>query len=213
MRSYKPLLLAAAVAFSLSSCAVPQDSSQGLEQELRNFSSEARTLLEESGSPRRTTADTDYDRDAFGSSWADVDNNSCDQRNDVLARDLTDLEFEDDCVVLGGVLDDPYTGDVITYEYGASQVDIDHIVPLSAAWKMGADAWTDAERETFANDFDNLRASYMGANRSKGDATPAEWMPENEAFQCEYVTQFITVVDKYDLKLAPADSAVQGEVC
>lgn len=160
------------------------------------------------------TSGAAYDRDEFGSDWADVDQNGCDQRNDVLARDLTDLVIDgDDCTVLFGTLDDPYTGDVIEFERGASRVDIDHIVALSAAWQMGADGWTDVQREAFANDFDNLNASYMGANRSKGDKTLSEWMPENAEFHCEYATQFVTVVEKYDLRLSAADAAVAEEAC
>jgi hypothetical protein len=33
---------------------------------------------------------TGYDRDQFGPAWKDVDRNGCDQRNDVLTRDLVD---------------------------------------------------------------------------------------------------------------------------
>ena len=32
-----------------------------------------------------------YDRDEFGQRWADVDRNGCDQRNDVLRRDMVNL--------------------------------------------------------------------------------------------------------------------------
>ena len=32
---------------------------------------------------------TGYSRDQFGAAWADADRNGCDQRNDVLRRDLT----------------------------------------------------------------------------------------------------------------------------
>ena len=32
-----------------------------------------------------------YDRDEFGQKWADVDRNGCDQRNDVLRRDMRNL--------------------------------------------------------------------------------------------------------------------------
>ena len=51
----------------------------------------------------------------FGPAWADVDRNGCDQRNDVLHRDLTDVQVREGtqgCVVVAGVLDDPYTGAV-----------------------------------------------------------------------------------------------------
>lgn len=158
--------------------------------------------------------DGPYDRDAFGTSWYDVDQNGCDTRNDVLARDLTDLVIdEDDCTVLFGTLHDPYTGETYEYERGHSVVDIDHVVPLAAAWSMGADSWTDAQRLAFANDPANLEASYMGANRSKGDRTLSEWMPINEEFHCAYATAFVKVAKSYNLFLSPADSAVARRAC
>ncbi|HJG46855.1 MAG TPA: deoxyribonuclease, partial [Corynebacterium variabile] len=53
---------------------------------------------------------TGYDRALFGQAWADVDRNGCDTRNDILARDLTDITYKDGtCRVLTGTLDDPYT--------------------------------------------------------------------------------------------------------
>src|SRR5919199_968146 len=48
---------------------------------------------------------TGYDRDQFGQSWRDIDRNGCDQRNDVLARDLTDVQYRQgthNCVVQSG---------------------------------------------------------------------------------------------------------------
>jgi hypothetical protein len=53
---------------------------------------------------------TGYDRDQFGSGWVDVDNNGCDTRNDILARDLTGETFKpgtQDCVVLTGTAPSP----------------------------------------------------------------------------------------------------------
>ena len=48
---------------------------------------------------------TGYDRDQFGQSWRDIDRNGCDQRNDVLARDLVEVAFRpgtESCVVETG---------------------------------------------------------------------------------------------------------------
>ena len=48
-----------------------------------------------------------YSRDQFGQRWADVDRNGCDTRNDVLKRDLRDLQMKrssPQCVVVAGVL-------------------------------------------------------------------------------------------------------------
>src|SRR5215218_3492727 len=53
----------------------------------------------------------------FGPAWTDVDRNGCDQRNDVLHRDLAEVEVREGtqgCVVVAGLLDDPYTGSTVT---------------------------------------------------------------------------------------------------
>jgi hypothetical protein len=42
----------------------------------------------------------------------------------------------------------------------------------------------------FANDPANLLAVEGKANRHKGDGQPAEWMPPNQAFWCQYAVQF-----------------------
>lgn len=57
--------------------------------------------------------------------------------------------------------------------------DIDHVVPLSEAWKSGANEWTTAERRAFANDLTNpqLIAVTDSVNQSKSDKTPADWKP------------------------------------
>jgi hypothetical protein len=111
-----------------------------------------------------------YERDCgegdgcvFGPAWADVDRNGCGQRNDVLHRDLTGVEVREGtqgCVVVAGVLDDPYTGRTVPFEKAhAAEVPIDHVVPLAAAWVQGAAEWAPDQREAFANDLTNLIAT------------------------------------------------------
>lgn len=80
---------------------------------------------------------TGYDRDEFGQRWADIDRNGCDQRNDVLTRDLTDVTYVDpaSCAVATGTLEDRFTGTTIDFTRGAktsSQVQIDHVVSVPA---------------------------------------------------------------------------------
>lgn len=89
---------------------------------------------------------TGYDRDEFGSPWADTDSNSCDTRDDILKRDLEDVRFrDDDCTVVSGVLDpDPYTGEDVPYVRGRSKIDVDHIVALSDAWQKAPSSGTTA---------------------------------------------------------------------
>ena len=159
----------------------------------------------------------DYDREGqFGRAWLDVDDNGCDTRNDILARDLDDISLdEDDCTVLTGTLEDPYTGQTINFQRGASTssaVQIDHIVPLSWAARQGALDWDQDTRVAFANDPVNLIAADGPANGSKGDKGPAEWLPPNEAFHCDYVGAFVQVVDTYDLTMPPADAERAAEV-
>lgn len=154
----------------------------------------------------------DYERDAFGSAWLDVDDNGCDTRNDVLARDLSAVRLADDgCTVLAGVLDDPYTGAEIDFRRGvhtSAAVQIDHIVPLSYAWRHGADEWTAERRESFANDPQNLLAVDGPSNSAKSDSGPAEWMPAAAGFACDYAARFDAVLERYGLSIAPADESV-----
>ena len=159
------------------------------------------------------TVAADYDRDAFGPRWADTDRNGCDQRNDVLARDLTTVTYKPgtrDCVVLTGVLEDAYTGLTIEFQRGettSSDVQIDHVVPLSWAWQHGADAWGDDTRQSFANDLTNLQAVDGPTNASKSDQGPSTWMPPATAYGCTYAERFGGVVDAYGLTLDQADRA------
>jgi len=147
----------------------------------------------------------------FGPAWSDVDRNGCDQRNDVLRRDLTEVQVREGtqgCVVVAGVLDDPYTGAAVQFaKADAAQVPIDHVVPLAAAWVQGAAAWTDDEREQFANDLGNLMATTRAENSAKGDSTADEWVPPNPTYGCSYATVVITVKDRYALAVSPAEAA------
>lgn len=145
-----------------------------------------------------------YERDKFGGGWESVD--GCDMRNRILARDLTGEKVgSDDCTVESGTLADPYTGETIDFERGqgtSSQVQIDHIFPLSLAWQHGARGWSGARRTTFANDPSNLLASDGPANMSKGDSGPGEWLPENKDYRCIYIVKVVAVATEYDLSMS-----------
>ncbi len=158
-----------------------------------------------------------YERDCgegegcvFGPAWADVDRNGCDQRNDVLHRDLAEIEVREGthgCVVVAGVLDDPYTGETVTFvKADAAEVPVDHVVPLAAAWVQGAAEWTTQERTAFANDPGNLIATTREQNSAKGDSTADEWIPPDPAYACSYATVVITVKDRYGLSVSPAEA-------
>jgi hypothetical protein len=147
----------------------------------------------------------------FGPAWSDVDRNGCDQRNDVLRRDLTEVQVREgtqDCVVVAGLLEDPYTGATVPFaKADAANLPVDHVVPLAAAWVQGAAAWTDDEREVFANDLGNLMATTRAENSAKGDSTADEWLPPDPAYGCSYATIVITVKDRYGLAVSPPEAA------
>ena len=161
----------------------------------------------------------DYRRPAFGDAWDDnndapLGRNGCDTRDDILNRDLVDKTYVSikRCpnAVATGTLHDPYTNTTIAFARGAKvgeAVQIDHIVPLAYAWDMGAYDWAPPERLRFANDPANLLAVEGQANQDKGDSPPAQWMPPNTAFACQYAMQFITVLRGYQL---PVDQASAG---
>jgi Protein of unknown function (DUF1524) len=149
--------------------------------------------------------DAGYARDRFGQRWADTDHNGCDTRNDILGRDLDDVTKRGRCVVVGGRLDDPYTGRNMTFiKAEAAQVQIDHIYPLALSWRMGAADWSEDRRTDFANDRDNLLAVWGRPNGQKGDSGPAEWRPRR-AYQCTYAIKFVDVAAEYDLSITGAD--------
>ena len=155
----------------------------------------------------------DYDRDLFGQRWADVDRNGCDTRNDVLRRDLTDVEVKpgtQGCLVLSGTLLDPYSGSVIDFVRGqgtSELVQIDHVVALADAWQKGAREWTDEQRTVFANDPLNLLAVNGELNQQKGAGDAATWLPPNRGYWCPYAARLVAVKSAYDLWVTPAESS------
>ena len=150
-------------------------------------------------------AKTGYTRAQFGQVWADVDRNGCDTRNDMLKRDLTNIEYKvktRDCVVLAGVLIDRYSGETINFVRGnvtSMEVQIDHVVALSNAWQTGAFKLTLMQRTALANDPMNLFAVKGRLNSQKGDGDAATWLPPLKSFRCTYVAQQIAVKAKYSL--------------
>ena len=153
---------------------------------------------------------TGYSRAQFGDAWSDIDHNGCDTRNDILNRDLTAKQHKNSrgCVVISGILNDPYTGKVINFMRGkdtSEQVQIDHVVALSDAWQSGAQEISAQERLQLANDPENLLAVDGPANQQKSDSDAATWLPANASFRCSYVARQIRVKAKYQLWVKPAE--------
>jgi hypothetical protein len=160
---------------------------------------------------------TGYEREQFGPAWADVDRNGCDQRNDVLARDMEGETFRpgtQDCVVLTGTLADQYTGRTIAFTRGqdtSDDVQIDHVVALSNAWQTGAQQLDEATRRNLGNDPLNLMAVDGTTNQAKGDGDAATWLPPVRSYRCTYVARQVAVKAKYRLWVTPAErDAING---
>ncbi|QCD56360.1 HNH endonuclease [Streptomyces hawaiiensis] len=166
---------------------------------------------------------TGYEREKFGYAWMDsaprdvpFSHNGCDTRNDLLKRDGEELRFRSgsDCVVTSLTLHDPYTGKSIEWTKShAIKVQIDHVMPLSYDWQMGASRWTKDKRESIANDPLNLVPVDGPTNGSKGDSGPASWLPPNKQIRCAYVVRFAQVSLKYALPVTAADKEMMLKQC
>lgn len=160
----------------------------------------------------------------FGPAWTDdsdaaMSHNGCDTRNDILRSQLVRVQLDPKsrgCKVVSGVLDpDPYTGAVLEFRKGttSSDIEIDHVFPLEAAWHAGAHDWPLAKRVSFANDPANLLAADGSANSAKGSKSIAEWLPPNRAYVCTYIATYLRVAADYQLPITTADQAVADRTC
>lgn len=165
---------------------------------------------------------TGYERDEFGYAWKDsVDGvpfarNGCDTRNDLLKRDGEQVEFKSgsDCVIVSMTLHDPYTGkDIAWKKQQATAVQIDHLVPLSYSWQMGAARWNEDKREQLANDPLNLLPVDGPTNSGKSDSGPASWLPPSKQVRCAYVVRFAQVALKYEMPVTTADKRAMTTQC
>lgn len=161
---------------------------------------------------------TGYARDQFGVAWTDTDRNGCDQRNDVLRRDLRAIRLKagtHGCVVLTGTLHDPYTGRTIAFTRGpgtSAAVQVDHVVALADAWVKGAARWDAATRTAFANDPLNLLAVSGSVNASKGAGDAATWLPPAKGFRCAYAARQVAVKARYAVAVTTAERAALARI-
>ncbi|MEV8345344.1 HNH endonuclease family protein [Streptomyces niveus] len=143
-----------------------------------------------------------YSRDLFPH-WI-TQSGSCDTRETVLKRDGSNVVTNSSCSATSGSWYSEYDGATWT---AASDVDIDHMVPLAEAWTSGASSWSTAQRQAFANDMSNpqLIAVTDNVNQSKSDRDPAEWMPPRAAYHCMYARMWVDVKHAYNLSVDSAE--------
>ena len=154
---------------------------------------------------RERTGRPGYDRNQWLRGWPSVQ--GCSVRNRVLAAQLRDVTRSESCAVLAGTRTSPYTLATVTYSSSASSsVQIDHVYPLRAAYdaNMPRTKW----RAFAIDEAANLYAVEGRVNASKGDSTPAEWMPINP---CPFSKAYVEVARKWGLPITAADKTALRE--
>ena len=142
-----------------------------------------------------------YDRDTWGE-WDDSNRDCRNTRADILATESSKaVTYHNGCRVVNGQWHDPWNGQVYTE---ASEVDIDHHVPLANAHYSGGHAWDEFRKRQYYNDTDlpaALNAMSSADNRSKGAKGPERWTPHDPARHCDYATGWVAVKSKYGLSV------------
>ena len=158
-----------------------------------------------------------YDRQAqFGGDWTDADGDCQNTRHEVLVAESTVAPTltASGCAVTAGRWTPSYDGGTYTV---ASQLEIDHLVPVSEAWDSGAHVWTQQQRVAFYNDLgyaNSLVAISSALNQSKSDRGPEQWLPPADV--CGYVTAWTAVKVRWSLTVDPAEQAAllrQASAC
>ena len=156
--------------------------------------------------------------------WAQANDNPGDYsttRDTILARDMTDVTYNDKHQVATGTLHDPYTGTTINFKRGqttSNAVQIDHVVAFGEAWESGLGDDDEQTIERYYNDPYVLLAVDGPSNNGKQDSDAAEWLPSRvdadgkDTYDCYYVARQIAVKDKYDLSVDKAEKNAMSDV-
>ncbi|GLZ33255.1 hypothetical protein Lesp02_54430 [Lentzea sp. NBRC 105346] len=152
---------------------------------------------------------TGYSRDKFPH-WI-TQSGTCNTREVVLKRDGTNVQTDSSCAAVSGRWYSPYDGATWTV---ASDLDIDHVVPLAAAWRSGASTWTTSKRQAFANElyWPQLIAVTDNVNQAKGDQGPEKWLPPLTSYRCTYARMWVEVKYRYGLSVNSAEKSTLTNV-
>ena len=140
--------------------------------------------------------------------WIDEDGDCQNTRAEVLiSQSQVSVEFATsrDCRVIKGSWIGRLTGVLLS---DASDVDIDHVIPLSYAHGHGGFSWSPSKKKQFANDPLNLIPTYDIENRRKSDKGPSEYLPSDKDLACSYIKRWQAIRIKYDLNIAPDDKVI-----
>lgn len=140
--------------------------------------------------------------------WDKISNTSCDVKDAVRITYGTNVKVSDSCKVTGTWTDmygEATPDGRVTYAETTdpSKFHIEHVVPLSLAWKSGADKLSQDEREQIANGEANLLLAEGSINMSKGDRSIDKWMlPRESKNYCNYADRYAYVKAQHKLKVS-----------
>lgn len=150
---------------------------------------------------RAESGSSSYDRERFGYP-DDADGDDCDTRAEVLMLESTTATTRNTyCTIQSGRWRSFVDGRIWT---DPTEVQIDHLVPLSEAWASGARSWGPARLVAFGNDLGypwSLNAITGSLNASKGDGDPAEWLPPLLGARCAYAIRWMKVKFRWGLAI------------
>lgn len=113
------------------------------------------------------------------------------------------------CSIESGQWIDPYGGDTFT---NPSQLDIDHVIPLSYVAQHNGQAWSLQKKQDYANNLSyryHLLAVSAKENRSKGDKGLSQYQPPLN--KCMYATAWVNVSKTWGLSMTASDkTALEG---
>lgn len=149
-----------------------------------------------------------YDRGGmFGSA-------STSTRATIEQRDLVNGEFNSNGRAISGTLRDPYTGESIDFQNSDRPYDLEHIVALKEVYRSEnpSHPLTQSQRESIANDPNNLLLVSSSENRSKGDKDAKDYLPSYTPSQCRFAISTIQVKSDYNLTVDPGEYKALSQV-
>lgn len=148
-----------------------------------------------------------YDRSDW-KHWIDLDGDCQNTRQELLISEsvepvlLSTRQNGKKCTVVSGKWYGPYLNKFYTT---ASDLDLDHVIPLKWANDHGGESWSADKKKEFANDTKNLLLVDDAENQSKGAKGPGEWMPVNRDYHCEYIAKWQKLISTYGLLVGTRD--------
>ena len=147
--------------------------------------------------------------------WIDSDGDCQNTRAEALieeSRSEVSFATDENCRVTAGEWLGPWSAEIFT---DASDVDVDHHVPLAHAHDSGGWEWERTRKRNYANDLSNpvaLQVTSASVNRSKGKQPPDQWRPEVRSSWCRYAADWISVKSQWDLTVTEAEALALGKM-